>query len=226
MSRRDLRSRLAQGVSGALLLLTLGVVVSCRSAGPVRVRIGWSQRGQASWYGLPFHGRRTANGERYDMYRMSAAHRHLPFGTVVEVRNVDNGRRIQVRVNDRGPFVRDRILDLSYAAAAELDMVRTGTASIELRVVELGQVPLPASAILTVQVGAFQDRGRADALAAELTDLFPEVRVEEALPWYRVRIGTFGDSDEAEAVRDRLRRKGYHSVVTRAGMGPRLSDAT
>ena len=143
MSRRVRRSRLERGVVGALLLVTLGFAVSCRSATRDRVRIGWSQRGEASWYGMPFHGRRTASGETYDMYRMSAAHRELPFGTVVEVHNVDNGRRIQVRVNDRGPFVRDRVLDLSYAAATELDMVHSGTARIELRVVELGQVPLP-----------------------------------------------------------------------------------
>jgi rare lipoprotein A len=209
-----------------VLLTTLGFAVSCRSASPDRVRIGWSERGEASWYGMPFHGRQTASGERYDMHRMSAAHRELPFGTVIEVRNVDNGRRIQVRVNDRGPFVRDRILDLSLAAATELDMVRTGTASIELRVVELGQTPLPASAILTVQVGAFQTREKADALAAELADDFPDVRVEESSPWYRVRVGTYTDSGTAEEMRRRLRRRGYHSVLTRAGLGPLLSDET
>jgi rare lipoprotein A len=226
MLRGDRNTRLERGLAGAVLLATLGFAVSCRSAPTDRVRIGWSQRGEASWYGMPFHGRRTASGERYDMYRMSAAHRELPFGTVVEVHNVENGRRIQVRVNDRGPFVRGRVLDLSYAAATELDMVRTGTAAIELRVVELGQMPLPASAILTVQVGAFQTRSRAETLASELADDFPEVRVEESLPWFRVRIGTFADAGEAEEVRQRLRRRGYHSVVTRAGMGPRLSDET
>jgi rare lipoprotein A len=221
---RATQPRLARWVSGALLLVALLSLPSCRSATRDRVRIGWSQRGEASWYGMPFHGRRTANGERYDMYRMSAAHRDLPFGTVVEVHNVANGRRIQVRVNDRGPFVRDRILDLSYAAATELDMVRTGTAHIELRVVEVGQVPLPTSAVLTVQVGAFQQRDRADALAAELADDFPDVRVEESLPWYRVRVGTFTSSADARATSDRLRRRGYHSVLTRAGLGPRLSE--
>ena len=226
MSWGDSHPRLVRGVSGALLLLTLGFAVSCRTAGPSRVRIGWSQRGEASWYGMPFHGRRTANGEKYDMYRMSAAHRDLPFGTVVEVRNVENGRRVQVRVNDRGPFVRGRILDLSYAAATELDMVRIGTASIELRVVELGEMPLAGSTLVNVLVGSFQQRDRADALAAELVAAFPDVRVEEALPWYRVRVGTFSDLGEAEAVREQLRRRGYHCVVTRAGMGPRLSDET
>lgn len=223
MPRGVPRSRLELGLVAALLLATLGSAVACRSARTDRVRIGWSQRGEASWYGMPFHGRRTASGERYDMYRMSAAHRELPFGTVVEVRNVDNGRRIQVRINDRGPFVRGRILDLSYAAAQELDMVRTGTATVELRVVELGEGPLPASAILTVQVGAFQARERAEALARELARDFADVRIEEASPWYRVRVGTFADSREAEELRRRLRRRGYHSIVTRAGLGPRLS---
>src|SRR5687767_3097117 len=143
-------------------------LASCRSATRDHVRIGWSQRGEASWYGYPFHGQRTASGERYDMYLMTAAHRELPVGTVVEVKNLANGRRVQVRINDRGPFVRGRIIDLSYGAATELDMVRAGTADIELRVVEMGQQSLPVDTVLTVQVGAFQTRERADALLAKL----------------------------------------------------------
>jgi rare lipoprotein A len=107
---------------------------------------------------MPFHGQRTASGELYDMYRMTAAHRELPLGTVVQVRNLDNGRRVQVRINDRGPFVRGRILDLSYAAATALDMVRTGTAEVELRVIEMRVLAPSPTAVLTVQVGAFQDR--------------------------------------------------------------------
>ncbi|HEV8630018.1 MAG TPA: septal ring lytic transglycosylase RlpA family protein [Thermoanaerobaculia bacterium] len=209
----------------ALLCVCFAVALAgCRSAGRERVRIGWTERGEASWYGFPFHGQRTANGERYDMYLMTAAHRQLPLGTVVEVRNLANDRRVQVRVNDRGPFVRGRILDLSFAAATELDMVRTGTAEIELRVIEMGAVTLPEATVLTVQVGAFQDRRRADALLSRLADAFPEARIEESLPWYRVRIGTFADLDAAQEVRDRLLRKGFRSVVTRAGLGPLLSQ--
>ena len=207
-------------LASASLFLT-----SCRSAGTRdHVRIGWTERGEASWYGNPFHGQRTASGERYDMYLMTAAHRELPIGTVVEVRNLQNDRRVQVRINDRGPFVRGRILDLSYGAATELDMVRTGTAEIELRVIEMGQQALPVDTVLTVQVGAFQTRERADALLAKLGADFADARIEESLPWYRVRVGTFTAWTDAELLQKQLLRRGYHSVVLRAGLGPVLSQ--
>ncbi len=91
------------------------------------------ERGVASWYGKKFHGRRTASGERYDMFRLTAAHRTLPFGARVRVVNLRNGRVVTVRINDRGPFVKGRIIDLSYAAARELGMVRSGLAQVEIR---------------------------------------------------------------------------------------------
>ena len=93
-------------------------------------------RGVASWYGRKFHGRKTASGERYDMHEMTAAHRSLPFGTVVQVVRVDTGDAVVVRINDRGPFVDGRIIDLSYAAAVEIDMVRDGLARVELYLLE------------------------------------------------------------------------------------------
>jgi rare lipoprotein A len=217
-TRRGWQPRL---VAALCVLLALA---GCRSGGRGAVRLGWTERGQASWYGNPFHGQRTASGERYDMYLMTAAHRELPIGTVVEVRNLANDRRVQVRINDRGPFVRGRILDLSYSAALELDMVRTGTADIELRVVEMGQLPPSPGAVLTVQVGAFQDRARADALVARLGDDFGDARVEESLPWYRVRVGTFADLGAAQELQNRLLKRGFRSIVTRAGLGPVLSE--
>jgi rare lipoprotein A len=225
MSRRAL-SRGLEACAAAALLAALAVsIAGCRSAGKRDgVRLGWSQRGHASWYGMPFHGRRTASGEIYDMHRITAAHRELPFGTILEVRNLDNERRVQVRVTDRGPFVKGRILDLSYAAALQLDMVRTGTAEVELRVVDLGELPLPAGSVLTLQVGAFQSRDSAEELAARLGTHFPEVRIEEALPWFRVRVGTFADLGAAEEMRRQLRRRGYAAMVLRAGLGARLSD--
>jgi peptidoglycan lytic transglycosylase len=210
-----------------LLVAALGVVVllaACRSTSRDRVRLGWTERGQASWYGFPFHGQRTASGERFDMNMMTAAHRELPMGTVVEVRNLVNDRRVQVRINDRGPFVHGRILDLSFAAATELDMVRTGTTEIELRVVEMGALPPSPTAVLTVQVGAFQDRERADALLARLARDFGDARIEESLPWFRVRVGTFADVGAARELQARLLRKGFRSIVTRAGLGPVLSE--
>ncbi len=95
-------------------------------------------RGIASYYGARFHGRKTANGEVFDMYAFTAAHKTLPFGTVLLVTNLNNGKKVTVRINDRGPFVRNRILDLSYAAAREIGMIDSGTAEIEARVIHQG----------------------------------------------------------------------------------------
>ena len=102
---------------------------------PPEVPLGYVEEGVASWYGPGFHGRRTASGEVFDMYAYTAAHRTLPFGSVVRVTRLDTGARVTVRINDRGPFKKNRILDLSYAAARELDLVRTGTARVRIEVV-------------------------------------------------------------------------------------------
>ncbi len=100
---------------------------------------GYYQVGIASYYGREFHGRRTSSGELYDMNAMTAAHRKLPFGTLVEVTNLSNGRRVVVRINDRGPWVKGRIIDLSYAAAERLGMIGSGTARVGIRVVRMGR---------------------------------------------------------------------------------------
>ena len=95
-----------------------------------------AQEGNACWYGKEFNGKRTANGERFDMNKLTAAHRTLPFGTVVEVTNLSNGKKVVVRINDRGPFTKGRIIDLSYAAAKEIGMLKSGTARVRLRIVK------------------------------------------------------------------------------------------
>lgn len=98
----------------------------------------WRKEGRASWYGRAFHGKRTANGERFDMHAMTAAHRTLPFGTVLEVTRIDTGKKVRVRINDRGPYAKGRILDLSKAAAKRLDMLKVGVARVRLRIVSVG----------------------------------------------------------------------------------------
>jgi rare lipoprotein A len=113
----------------------------------------WEQTGVASWYGGIFQGRQTANGETYDTYGYTCAHKTLPFGTILDVTNLANGATVRVRVNDRGPFVDDRIIDLTYAAARELDMIRDGTADVRITAVE-GSIPEVA---FTVQIGAWSD---------------------------------------------------------------------
>jgi rare lipoprotein A len=181
-------------------------------AGDAR-RPGWTQRGYASWYGPKFHGRRTANGEVYDMHAMTAAHRDLPFGTLVEVHNLDNGRRVEVRINDRGPFVRGRVIDLSRAAAQALDMIGPGTAPVELRA-RLDR-PVYAGGTFTVQVGAFRDRDRALALEAELRRHY-DVEVQAVDGWHRVRVGGQRDRGAAKKLAAELRRVGHDAVVVSA----------
>jgi rare lipoprotein A len=119
------------------------LAVSCGPRKPPSERpapdSAWDEEGIASWYGKKFHGRQTANGERYDMHGISAAHRTLPFGTVVLVRNMNNGKELKVRINDRGPFIKGRIIDLSYGAARKLDMIRDGIVPVRIRVVKQGR---------------------------------------------------------------------------------------
>lgn len=166
------------------------------------------QRGVASWYGPRFHGRQTANGERYDMNELTAAHPSLPFGSIVQVQNVLNGRSVVVRINDRGPYAKKRIIDLSYAAAREIGMVLPGTAEVEVYVLK----PAPPLRY-TVQVGAFSDPGRAVALHQELTRIYPEVVVREDGPWNRVQVGHFDDRSKAEALRRELAILGMSSSI-------------
>ena len=150
-----------------LLLAGISLLAACRSPGPEpldSVDQGWKQSGIASWYGGKFHGRRTANGEIYDMYAMTAAHKILPFDTLVEVENLDNGTTVRVRINDRGPFVRGRIIDLTYTAAKQIDMIGPGTAKVRLRV--LGEADVETRRFV-IQVGAFSDPQTAQELGAQ-----------------------------------------------------------
>lgn len=174
------------------------------------------ERGLASWYGNEFHGRLTASGEPFDQNQISAAHRTLPFGTVVRVTNLDNGRTLDVRINDRGPFVKGRILDLSRAAAAELDMVRAGVARIELRVVDQQSRHRPTAAEregdLLVQAGAFHDKPRAVDLAHDLRALDSRFRVYSAGGWHRVQARGLDESAADDLLR-RLLAQGIAAVI-------------
>lgn len=173
-----------------------------------------AQRGFASWYGPGFHGRRTANGERYDMNALTAAHPSLPFGTRVAVRNVRTGRSVTVRINDRGPFSKSRILDLSYAAAREVGMIGPGTAFVEIYRLKPGESTAPPR--FTVQVAAFSERERAIAYQQELARVYPETVVHSDGTWNRVQVGAFEDRDKAESLRRELAVIGMNSVVVAA----------
>jgi len=288
---RPLPAARAQRVLAGLLASAALVSAACSgnhhpvttptAAGPVT-------RGMASWYGTKFDGRRTASGERYDMHQLTAAHPTLAFGTLVQVTNVENGRQVVVRINDRGPFGRRRIIDLSYAAARELRMVGPGTAQVELAVVGRFDPTAPASPAqpillaeaaagaaagatlapdssppgtpaaapapalapaagtadadlpdadrtapvqpaetqrtavrtarlhYTVQVGAFGEAERAEALQRDIAGRYPEVAVSSDGTWNRVQVGRFGNREEAEALRDELASIGLAAIVVTA----------
>ncbi|MFZ1803558.1 MAG: septal ring lytic transglycosylase RlpA family protein [Nitrospira sp.] len=171
--------------------------------------IGFVERGMASWYGPGFHGNKTANGERYDMYKLTAAHRTLPLGSVAVVHSLTSGRQATVRINDRGPFARGRVLDLSLAGAQALGMVDNGTDQVELRVVDYNSRP-EGMGVLRVQVGAFADLQNARALFAQVQRDFADGRIIQIdLPEgrrYRVQIGRFLTEPEAQMAAGRLDR--------------------
>jgi rare lipoprotein A len=173
--------------------------------------VGYWERGVASWYGPGFHKVRTSTGEPYDMYGMTAAHKTLPLPAYVRVTNLQNGRSIVVRVNDRGPFVGNRIIDLSYTAAAKLDMLRNGTALVEVRAID-PSTPLPVTASATPQVTTAP---AAVALAA----VAPTTTVPVASPptgdSLFIQAGAFSDPANAQRLADKLRGGSYGKVFVR-----------
>ncbi len=194
-------------------LAVIVLVSSCASPPSHRAKsgqaypLGYTQRGIASWYGPGFHGKQTANGERYDMHKFTAAHRTLPMGSLVEVRSLTSDQRIKVRINDRGPFVRGRIIDLSYKAAKALGMAVKGTDRVEVRVIGFRGRP-DRVGVLRIQVGSFAEEQNALALKAHLERSYSPVRVVAVELWegrrYRVMVGRFVSEDHADALALRL----------------------
>jgi len=164
------------------------------------------EEGVASWYGIPFDGHRTSNGETYDMHAFTAAHRTLPFGAVVRVTNLRNGQQTEVRINDRGPFVANRVIDLSLSAAQAIGMIGTGTAPVRLEVLS---GPNPRVGFFGVQVGAFANQDNAARLRAQLATRYSPVSI--ALYdspngiFYRVRVGRLPSEDAARQLAGQLR---------------------
>jgi len=197
---------------------------------------GFVERGVASWYGKKFHGRKTSSGEPYDMHSMTAAHKTLPLPTYVRVENLNNGRSVVVKVNDRGPFVNDRIIDLSFAAAEKLGIVGPGIARVEISVVDSGTSSSPTQQVtrpvvravplagntaadvpLFIQMGSFGSEINALNLLRELESAnekavaVSQLETSDGL-FYRVRVGPLFDVGEANAVIRRLNQKGFTST--------------
>ncbi len=204
----------------SLLALICAVSSGCarrpRAARPP-VRVGWTQTGIASWYGYPYHGRCTASGEVYDMHGFTAAHRTLPFDTWVRVKNLRNGLQTEVRINDRGPFVRGRIIDLSRAAAEAIDMIGPGTARVRLRVIRPPAQPTLREAY-GVQIGAFADTRNARQLAERLSKRHRSVRLiprEADQVLWRVVVGEEPTMEAAAALARELSRQFPDAFVVR-----------
>ena len=197
------------------------------------------QVGMASWYGKEFHGRPTASGEIYDMYQPTAAHLTAPLGTYALVTNLENGQSVRVRINDRGPYKRPRILDLSYEAARQLDLVHPGLGRVQIEflaeptlVVQPTVTPVDTSPDqrnsvqvfetsgtqpFAVQVGAYQDQNNAVWTQKTLTAMYPNVWIsmapEGTQPLHRVRLGPFNNRDEAERIVHAIKARGYTALV-------------
>jgi rare lipoprotein A len=184
---------------------------------PAPAPVGYSEEGNASWYGVPFNGRRASNGEIYDMNKLTAAHRTLPFETMVRVTNLNNGKTTTVRITDRGPFVDNRIIDLSQAAAREIESIGPGVVPVRLEV--LGNVDVGAG-FFTVQVGAFRDRSNAERLRERLSASYSPVFIQQYdagdSTFYRVRVGKISGEEAAQQYADQLRSKeGFTPFVIR-----------
>ncbi len=200
---------------------------------------GYVERGIASWYGQKFHGHKTSNGETFDMYAMSAAHKTLPIPSYARVTNLDNGRSVVVRVNDRGPFHGDRLIDLSYAAAKKLGYQSHGTARVEVAAITVrkdgtmwlagkpyGGAPDPepvstpqnSDKALFVQLGSFSQPGSADGLSREVRQSTERnVRVRRVVTasgaYHRVQVGPFSSPEEARREQEALERRGFDQAI-------------
>ncbi|MGB9627128.1 MAG: septal ring lytic transglycosylase RlpA family protein [Thermodesulfobacteriota bacterium] len=173
------------------------------------------QYGIASWYGGEFHGRPTSSGEIYDMYQLTCAHNTLPLGTTVMVTNLENGKSVELKVNDRGPFVKERIIDLSYAAAQIIGMYEKGTAFVKVEVI--GPI-IEQIQRFTIQVGSFIDEIKAQRLADQLRKDFENVYITtiETLTqkYHRVRIGQFETREEALSLAEKVSQMGLKVLIT------------
>jgi rare lipoprotein A len=211
-------------VAAALLIGAVGALVSCASGPPARPgrpqeppSPGWTEEGVASWYGGRdgFEGKPTASGEIYDSSLLTAAHRELPLGTVVDVTNLDNEKTVRVRINDRGPFVFGRVIDLSRAAAATIGLIGPGTGPVRVTVVTPGipqEIDSP-SGRWAVQVGSFADRLRAERHAERLRGTGRSVFLEPFRGLSRVKVGPFDGRSEAERELESLEEDGFEGIV-------------
>jgi rare lipoprotein A len=184
------------------------------------------EEGVASWYGRPYHGRRASNGEIYDMEKMTAAHRTLPFETWVVVENLKNGKSVKVRITDRGPFIDGRIIDLSHAAAREIEMIGPGIAPVKLTIVAPPPAAVLELSLFAVQVGAFQDPDRAERVRTQFEQQYGTARLVaragNPVLW-RVLVGRETSEERAAALAESIRTVSQQAFVVRLDEPPASS---
>jgi rare lipoprotein A len=184
---------------------------------------GFIEEGVASWYGADFHGKKTANSEIYNMHAMTAAHKTLPLGTVVEVNNLENGKKAVVRINDRGPYVGTRIIDLSYEAATQIGMVRNGTAKVKIIALGTDDMLLDDSNAdayftgdFTIQAGAFSQKSNAERMKGMMEQYVQDVQIvpfnKDGVTYYRVRAGQYSSLKKAQSHEKLLIDSGFPEV--------------
>lgn len=212
------KKRTAYILSGLLFFVLFASSCGVIPRTPSNESLASLGEGRASWYGPNFHGKLTANGEIFDMNELTAAHRTLPFNTMVRVDNQDNGRTVIVRINDRGPYVDNRIIDLSRKAASDLGMISAGTASVRLSLIKEGDRPVTRQNIssretFTIQIASFENRSEAEAKAESITG----ARVEEVElnnnTLFRVYYGIYYSVDEAKSAESTLKADGISGFV-------------
>ncbi len=214
-----------------LLLISFSLTFIACSLPPTKIKVpappsaesGATQTGIASWYGPGFHGRPTASGTIYNQNELTAAHQTLPLGTRVMVTNLDNGRSTEVTINDRGPFAKGRIMDLSYAAARTLGMIGPGTIPVRIEVIDSGPYKIQTvrqSLDYTLQAGSFTELDNAQKLKEQLAKVYPQVPEVSIVPvhgkdtiYYRVQLGTFSNRRDAEGHAQQLARKGFPIII-------------
>lgn len=213
------------------LLVSLNLTLIACSLPPTKVKVpppstaegGASQTGIASWYGPGFHGRPTASGSIYNQNDLTAAHQTLPLGTRIMVTNLETGRSAEVIINDRGPFAKGRILDLSYAAARTLGMIGPGTIPVRIEVIDSGPYKVQTirqSLDYTLQAGSFAELDNAQKLKERLVKSYPDITEVSIVPihgkdtiYYRVQLGTFSSRRDAERHGQQLARKGFPIII-------------
>ena len=224
-----MKRRRPSGAAAALLFLEIACASRAASRpvskpiSPSEAISGWTEDGMASWYGGDdgFEGKPTASGEIYDSSKMTAAHRDLPLGTTVRVTNLDNGKAVDVRINDRGPFVHGRVIDLSQEAARRLDLIGPGVGPVRIVIVAPGVAPTPVPSSVAegpwaVQVGSFGEPGRAERHADRVRAAGFRVYLEPYEGLTRVKIGPLESRDDAERMLGKVEDAGFEGIVVPA----------